>query len=688
MYRFGVIAALLLSFPASAQIVLGPPRPLTAHVGTGPVPAYASRPVAASSGDQFLVAWNDTRLFVLLYDSYTSVQATRVSASGEVLDPTGLRFPLDSGSVIGIGSSGLDYLVVTTRGLFIVSRDGNVTRGDKWFAEDYPVYVVSNGTDYVVSSSNGYFSYRVDRSGHFLDSFDRPIRLAVGRNYVSIDAQSRVSVIAPDGTITQFTASTGGGLVAAAAGDDEIALLVRTKADRIVRFRLNGTQIGPSIPVVLPVPLDQEQGTIGWNGTSYVVLYTGAYCFAGAARDDAVIPEALPYATTAGAIASSPHGALAVWADARFATNKDFPRRQIVALPLLPGANPASARDVVVSLSDHAQVSPRIDTIGGRQLVAFIEQSGAGDAIVVVPANGGDDVLRIAGTGSVHGLRAATDGNEWFLLWSEDTDAFNAAFRAAIVTPALQATRFDIGKGQSWDEPNVMWTGSEYLVYGGDFQGAAFGLRFARGGTPLPPPFPFAIDGLGVAPAVALLDGRFYMIYAFPRFPPFDAASPWYEISNVVPYPTSSYNNSFFENDEFGTAPAIAAAGGQMVAVTQSTALTFRKAADTGGFLRHAVASTLAPHVVARDGAFLVTAAEMIAWMRGDDVLASATLPDSAGVELPPYQYPRRVLESIAPATGPLTIAYVTSAVDARTNGTARIWLRDILPQHHRAAAH
>lgn len=664
MVRFGVVVALFFAATANAQIVLSPSRPLTPHLGTGPVPAYASRPFAASSGDQFLVVWNDTRVV-----SYGSVQATRVSADGAVLDPTGIRFPVDAGSVLGVGSSGQDYLVVTARWFFIVSRDGEVTRGDPWFAEDSPNYVVSNGTDYVVTSTYGYFSFHVDRKGHLLTNAARPVRIAVGRNYVAIDRQSRVSVIAPDGTISEFTASIDGVVTAVAAGDDEIALLVRNKTDRIVRFRLNGTYIGEDRTVVLPVPLDQEEVTMGWNGTGYVVLYTGASCFLGVDRGDGVVvPQALPFDTTAGAIASSAHGALAVWADARFATSHEYPRRQIAAVPLPPGADPASMRDVIVSLSEHAQISPRIETIGGRQLIAFVEQSGSGDEIVVVPAGGGDEMLRIRGEGArpIHALRAATDGNTLFLLWSEDDTPYTAVFRAALVTATLQATLLDIGNGTTWDEPNVSWSGTDYFVYGPDL-----GRRFSRDGVVSPAPLPFEFTRLGVAPAAAIAtDGRTYVVDATLRFPPFDAASNWYEINLH-----SWFNDELLVNNDERTAPSIAASGRDATIATQHGAQTIFWGVLWRG-IDTTPASSLAPHVVGRDGAFLVTIAERIAWVKAaNGAVSSATLPES-------------VLESIAPSTGPLTIAYVTSGVDARANGTARIWLRDVLPEHHRAVGH
>src|SRR5947199_10405967 len=106
MKHFMVAAALLVcAIAAAGEIAFGPARPLTAQIGIGPVPAVATAPAAASSGDQFLVAWNDTRI-----SGYGSVQAARVSANGQVLDRTGIRFPQRSGSVAAVASSGNEYL--------------------------------------------------------------------------------------------------------------------------------------------------------------------------------------------------------------------------------------------------------------------------------------------------------------------------------------------------------------------------------------------------------------------------------------------------------------------------------------------------------------------------------------------------------------------------------------------------
>ena len=426
---------------------------------------------------------------------------------------------------------------------------------------------------------------------------------------------------------------------------------------------------------------------LAWNGSAYVVFATAnRRSLAGTESGGAVVMEPLAIAPVwRPLLISSPRGALAVWLDARFARPSDDVRRTEVAAMMLPrGGDAAAAHDFIVSLSEHAQTSPRIETIGGRQLVAFIESSGEGEEIVVADAGGGAEPLRIAGKGRVNDLCAATNGDDWFLVWSEDFSRDgppDAVLRAAIISPRLQATLLELGPCSPGSRPAVAWNGSEYLVLDSDVR-----LSLRPGGVPLPASFPsYALD-VRIFPAAVVRDDEFFLVDVN------GLVLGNREMSQVrlTKYSSRQVDSLTVVLDFYRASPAIAASRGELVIVTTGAATTILGDDIQKYVRRDDLWATANPHVVARDGAFLVTAGRTIDWMRGGVVLASATLPEAAGVPLDFNGDDLVVPESSAPSTGTLTIAYAAGPLDARANGTARIWLRDVLPPspRRRAAGH
>src|SRR5947209_5838274 len=94
-----VLAPVTVSAPAGATASVGTPSPVSRPFGVPASPAV--NPAAAFNGTNFLVVWMDNG----------GVRAERVSASGKVLDPSGIEVfadnaaEVDSMSVSAVGSA-------------------------------------------------------------------------------------------------------------------------------------------------------------------------------------------------------------------------------------------------------------------------------------------------------------------------------------------------------------------------------------------------------------------------------------------------------------------------------------------------------------------------------------------------------------------------------------------------------
>lgn len=677
MKPFTLAAALLAcAIAASGEMAFGPPRPLTATVAIGPMPGTVQWLSAASSGDQFLAGWNDTR------SGAYAPRLTRLSADGELLDPTGIALPSGSGLLLGVGSSGREYLAVTTTGFFIVTRDGAVTRGDAYRFDARPVSVISNGIDYLVADFPG-SELRVDRSGHELGRVTKSFSAAAGPLYVA-EEPGALALHAPDGTITRFSVPSP--ILTMAGHDGEIAVLSKEVGSYFIRrYSTAGAQLGADIPVIAPplsAPFQYTEPQLAWDGASYAV-FDGSLI--GNDLGGAVVLQKPAFRASSAQLVSSPHGALAVWFDPRF-TNRTQTRDQVAAALLRHGADPAAARDAVISLCEHSQTSPRVLTAGGRRLVAFMEASGMGEEIVVVPADGGGAMLRFGGKDHLFSLHAATNGAELFILWAEvdhyDQYTYMAMWHGAIVTPALEVTtRFDVGLTDAFTDQNVRWTGSDFLVYGAE----RAWLHFGADGRPLPSSEPPIATILHLrAPAIVSAGSQTFMAYSV-YIQSIISAGPtgWHEVY-AMPLPSPYFSVDLAETDTLGTVPDVAAIGGEALLVSQLRPFAI-PAADPWPrpLSQKALWSTLTPHVVARDGVFLVSAGGKMARIHDRDVADLTTLPESAGFTADMDQFDP-VLESVVPAEGPLAIFYSAPA-DGRP---PRILLRDlaVLPRHRASA--
>jgi hypothetical protein len=149
-----LLLPLLLATTVHARII--GEHPVSDPIDTN-APGGKTPPITASDGDGFLVAWNDYRAL------YPALYVARVTASGEVLDPTGIRlgiggysqrivFAGDSYSVFWMG----DASGTTGATLYVLrlSRDGRVIDGPRVVDTFFPTTamdVATNGRRIVVA---------------------------------------------------------------------------------------------------------------------------------------------------------------------------------------------------------------------------------------------------------------------------------------------------------------------------------------------------------------------------------------------------------------------------------------------------------------------------------------------------------------------------------------------------------
>jgi len=155
------------------------------------------QPVVVSGGENYLVAWTDC--FHSMEVDYCSLYAARVSRTGDVLDPNGIRMPIGDGYFGAIDKAvafdGTNYLVVWGGGTQIyatrVSQDGAVLDPQR-----IPIWtrgygrlpaVAFDGTNYLVAWEDygagdaDVVAVRVRPDGTILDPYGIPVAPTVGR---------------------------------------------------------------------------------------------------------------------------------------------------------------------------------------------------------------------------------------------------------------------------------------------------------------------------------------------------------------------------------------------------------------------------------------------------------------------------------------------------------------------------
>lgn len=120
-------------------------------------PGWRDGPTLATDGDGFLAVWRDRREGARWHDTDggSSLFATRITAAGEVLDPTGICLTSESGGPPQVVWNGERYLVFFTLGdtimLATVDRHGNATAPHTVLQNADEISVATNGSRIVIA---------------------------------------------------------------------------------------------------------------------------------------------------------------------------------------------------------------------------------------------------------------------------------------------------------------------------------------------------------------------------------------------------------------------------------------------------------------------------------------------------------------------------------------------------------
>ncbi|MGZ8779579.1 MAG: hypothetical protein ACXW31_06630 [Thermoanaerobaculia bacterium] len=123
----------------------------------GTPPGWRDGPTLATDGGRFLAVWRDRREGALWHDGDggSSLFAARITAAGEVLDPTGIRLTSESGGPPHVVWNGERYLVFFTLGdtikLATVDRDGHATAPHTVLENAEDISVATNGSRIVIA---------------------------------------------------------------------------------------------------------------------------------------------------------------------------------------------------------------------------------------------------------------------------------------------------------------------------------------------------------------------------------------------------------------------------------------------------------------------------------------------------------------------------------------------------------
>jgi hypothetical protein len=281
-----LLLALLAFLPAAAFAI---EIPLTQPLIV-PAPDTQTQSAAASDGDSYFVIWTDDR--TRLRETW----GTRVSAAGEILDPTGI--PLFEGTmtqpqILWTGSS---YLVVWGADgdlwMLRVDRNGNVVDPARAvIAGGTPASIARNESQVVIGYSRGNELHAL-----FVTQDARPIvdlRLAASTNeqhdgpHIAWNGLQFVAIWSSYGGTPRIegvrfgqggaidnaprVVATGGSFVRPRLASDGANFVLLTLAgDQLFARRISGDLSSAGTEQALPEQLHSD-GTIVWTGTHYVV---------------------------------------------------------------------------------------------------------------------------------------------------------------------------------------------------------------------------------------------------------------------------------------------------------------------------------------------------------------------------------------------------------------------------------
>ncbi len=459
-------------------------------------------PAVASNGRDWLVTWNDPR-----HVSNSDIYGTRVTAAGEVLDPSGLRLSSapDFDLHPSVASDGTDYLVVwnksppsagngTVVGVRVsaagqVLEDSRLTLPARVGSQHGPS-AAFNGTHYLVvwmdsrnSVSPDIYGSRVTAAGAVVDTAGLPLSTAA------------------NGEVDPVVTSSGG----------EWFVVWEDVANE---WNLYGTRVSGTGEVrdtarieVSTAPGMQYAPAVATNGTSYLVvwadkrpgqehqdIYGRLVTREGQLHQEACLSLASLGTVSAHqdspAVASNGKEWLVVWADSRNGNQDIYGARVTGSGEVLDAAG------LAIGAGQGEQTTPAVASNGKEWLVVWSEARGDTLGISGARVTGTGRVLEALAltSGAEARLRpaVASNGQDWLVVWTDGRNEAAGDIYGARVSGAglvLDGAGLALARAERvQDFASVAASGSDYLVVWEDARGGGqdvYGTRVTAAGEVL-----------------------------------------------------------------------------------------------------------------------------------------------------------------------------------------------------------
>ena len=505
---------------------------------------YQSSPRVAFDGENYLVVWTDARRG----QNDTGIFGARVSPAGAVLDPSGI--PISTAQfnqeLPVLAFDGDNYLIAWSD-----TRDHPQGAPDAYAARmtptgavldpngfavstavngQYPTGLAFDGTNYLVVWTDGragsdVYGARVTPGGGVLDPGGIPISTAAGGQYSS--------GIAFDGTNYVV------------AWDDGRSGFPNIYAARLSQ---DGVVLDPSGIPISTSPDTKGTPRVAFDGTNYLFawedsrgatwdLYGARMTPTGSVLDSAGIPISTePNVQWFPAVDFDGANYLVVWQDDRSDPNNVH----IYGARVSPAGTVLEPSGILLSTMQASQISPAVAFDGTNYLVAWEDDRGGSPSIGetrndIYAARVSRAGTFLDGTGIQIAAQAslqtrpavAFDGVNFLIVWSDYRRPYQSDIYGARVTPAgvvLDPGGFPISEAPGYQfVPKLAFDGTNYLVVwddaGSDLDGDVYAARVAPSGVVLDPAGIPVATGSGAqgSSAVAFGGGNFFVAWSDDR---------------------------------------------------------------------------------------------------------------------------------------------------------------------------
>ena len=442
-----VLLAVVGVSPASAD----PPAPVvSAEIAVGD-PSFGEpwnaedRAAAASDGADFLVVWTDLRGTFADHrgqdDEYhrSAIFASRVDASGSVLDPTGIYIGASSWGAAGPA-------VAFGNGLYLVAWHRSLGDESGIVAARVSTDGVVLDPDSIEVSSDGGFGPAVDYDGYDFfvvwageSSTDCDIQGArVSVDGVLLDPISLPVVTAPEPQTDPVVAFDGENHLVVwrasheASPDDVFA----------ARVSRDGVALEPGGIPLATGPTYEREHALAFGGDLYLVTWSDPNDLLGARVDrNGIVVDASPIVICdainlqgESSVASVGNGFLAVWNDTRSGRSSEIRAAMV-------GADAAVSPEIAVSQECCYNNRPAVAFGGSSALVAWSRSSASSPTVRGARLSEGLEPLdssSIQISGSARGQSGpavASDGARWMVLWHEPLSPAGKGILGSLIEP-------------------------------------------------------------------------------------------------------------------------------------------------------------------------------------------------------------------------------------------------------------